>query len=421
VIHPTAIVHPGAKLDGTVQVAPYAVIDKGVEIGPHCIIGPHVYLTGQTTIGAHNRFYAGCVIGEAPQDLKYAGDMEQVTTGGHGFDAADARKRSPLFMNFQPEKRKGSFLNIYAGIHDGYTGSVPITQSMNMFNKLLADMYPSQIKEKISDSLILSLVTKRIDPDYDPNLMLGGRKVYMNRELPDLNFTLFEGTHEMLVPQALSLIKTGLVRNNLQLHILTIGDSNGTFPYSWPQQLKKLLPFSVVVNRSISGNTIGFDNLGHEELNTLRNINHYLDEAYKELEPGQNFDYIIINLGTNDTKRIFNKRQKEVPENMKRLIDMIRQYATEHHKDTPQICIVTPSPMDEQKIDMQKYGGGDSRIQKNNKLFEKLADKIHVNFIDSYPVLKSGFPHKTMDGVHLLESGQFQLANVIASWFGNNQ
>jgi UDP-N-acetylglucosamine acyltransferase len=28
-------------------------------------------LTGQTTIGANNRFYAGCVIGEAPQDLKY--------------------------------------------------------------------------------------------------------------------------------------------------------------------------------------------------------------------------------------------------------------------------------------------------------------------------------------------------------------
>jgi UDP-N-acetylglucosamine acyltransferase len=83
VIHPTAIVHPGAKLDGTVQVAPYAVIDKGVEIGPHCIIGPHVYLTGQTTIGAHNRFYAGCVIGEAPQYLKYAGEPTGCRIGDH--------------------------------------------------------------------------------------------------------------------------------------------------------------------------------------------------------------------------------------------------------------------------------------------------------------------------------------------------
>jgi len=61
-IHPTAIVHPKAKLDSTVRVGPYAVIDEGVEIGANCIVGSHVYLTGLTTIGADNRFYAGCVM-----------------------------------------------------------------------------------------------------------------------------------------------------------------------------------------------------------------------------------------------------------------------------------------------------------------------------------------------------------------------
>src|ERR1044072_8010525 len=70
-IHPTAIIHPKAKLDSTVQIGPYAVIDEGVELGAHCVVGPHVYLTGQTNIGARNRFHAGCVIGDAPQDLKY--------------------------------------------------------------------------------------------------------------------------------------------------------------------------------------------------------------------------------------------------------------------------------------------------------------------------------------------------------------
>jgi UDP-N-acetylglucosamine acyltransferase len=83
VIHPTALVHPGAKLDTSVQVGPYAIIDEGVEIGPDCIIGPQVYLTGQTTIGAHNRFYAGCVIGEEPQDLKYAGEPTRLRIGDH--------------------------------------------------------------------------------------------------------------------------------------------------------------------------------------------------------------------------------------------------------------------------------------------------------------------------------------------------
>ena len=80
-IHPTAIIHPKAKLDATVQVGPYAVIDEGVEIGPHCSIGPHVYITGLTTIGAHNRLHAGCAIGDAPQDLKYDGTPTRLQIG----------------------------------------------------------------------------------------------------------------------------------------------------------------------------------------------------------------------------------------------------------------------------------------------------------------------------------------------------
>ncbi len=70
-IHPTAIIHPKAKLGATVQVGPFAVIDAGVELGANCLVGPHVYLTGETRIGAGNQFHAGCVIGDAPQDLKY--------------------------------------------------------------------------------------------------------------------------------------------------------------------------------------------------------------------------------------------------------------------------------------------------------------------------------------------------------------
>ena len=70
-IHPTAIVHPKAQVDPTTTVGPYAVIDEAVVIGPQCAVGPHVYLPGVTTIGARNRFHAGCVIGDAPQDLKY--------------------------------------------------------------------------------------------------------------------------------------------------------------------------------------------------------------------------------------------------------------------------------------------------------------------------------------------------------------
>jgi UDP-N-acetylglucosamine acyltransferase len=80
-IHPTAIIHPKARLDSTVQVGPGVVIDEGVELGAHCIVGPHVYLTGLTTIGARNRFHAGSVLGDAPQDLKYDGTPTRLRIG----------------------------------------------------------------------------------------------------------------------------------------------------------------------------------------------------------------------------------------------------------------------------------------------------------------------------------------------------
>jgi UDP-N-acetylglucosamine acyltransferase len=81
VIHPSAIVHPKAKLDVSVRVGPYAVIDDEVTIGPGCVLGPYVYITGFTNIGANNRFFAGCVIGEAPQDLKYRNGPTELRIG----------------------------------------------------------------------------------------------------------------------------------------------------------------------------------------------------------------------------------------------------------------------------------------------------------------------------------------------------
>lgn len=82
-IHPTAVIHPKAQLDSTVTVGPCAVIDEGVTVGAHCRVGPHVYLTGGTAVGAHNQFFAGCVIGEAPQDLKYNGEPTRLRIGDH--------------------------------------------------------------------------------------------------------------------------------------------------------------------------------------------------------------------------------------------------------------------------------------------------------------------------------------------------
>ena len=80
-IHPTAIIHPQAKLGAEVRVGAYAVIDAEVELGAACVVGPHVYLTGVTKIGSGNKFHAGSVIGDTPQDLKYQDEPTRLEIG----------------------------------------------------------------------------------------------------------------------------------------------------------------------------------------------------------------------------------------------------------------------------------------------------------------------------------------------------
>ena len=80
-IHPTAIVHENAQVHDSAEVGPYAIIDAHVTLGSDCVVGPHVHLTGHTTIGCGNLFHAGCVIGDAPQDMKYDGDPTRLIVG----------------------------------------------------------------------------------------------------------------------------------------------------------------------------------------------------------------------------------------------------------------------------------------------------------------------------------------------------
>jgi UDP-N-acetylglucosamine acyltransferase len=80
-IHPTAIVAAGAKLDPTVKVGPYAVIGEHVSIGAGTSVGPHAVIEGRTEIGADNQIFQFASIGAIPQDLKYHGEESSLKIG----------------------------------------------------------------------------------------------------------------------------------------------------------------------------------------------------------------------------------------------------------------------------------------------------------------------------------------------------
>ena len=80
-IHPTAIVRPGAQLAAGVSVGPFSVVGDQVTVGEGTWIGPHVVVEGRTLIGRNNRIFQFVSIGAPPQDKKYAGEDTAVEIG----------------------------------------------------------------------------------------------------------------------------------------------------------------------------------------------------------------------------------------------------------------------------------------------------------------------------------------------------
>lgn len=80
-IHPTAIVHPGARLASDVVVGPYTIIGDEVEIDAGSSIGAHAVIQGPTRIGRDNRIFHFVSLGEIPQDKKYRGEHTALEIG----------------------------------------------------------------------------------------------------------------------------------------------------------------------------------------------------------------------------------------------------------------------------------------------------------------------------------------------------
>ena len=140
--------------------------------------------------------------------LKYAGHLEAVTQSDSlTFNAAEARRRSPIFMNTEHPERHQSQLYLYAGIHDGYKGSVPITQSVHFYNQLVEEL-GGQPADQVSAGQLVHLLAQRIyqPPQTQPPIFLGDRLIHLRKQFKNLQLTIFEGAHEMVRAVALDHI-----------------------------------------------------------------------------------------------------------------------------------------------------------------------------------------------------------------------
>jgi dipeptidyl aminopeptidase/acylaminoacyl peptidase len=132
------------------------------------------------------------------------GEMIRQSCGGSPGDSPDVdeqyRRRSPLTWL---DRAVDLPLDLAAGVHDGYTGSVPIRHTIDAFNKIAAAQGLTAVSEDEISQLSRPngrLEKPRVgDQAEDPAL---GRQIYLRRTAGKARVTIFEGGHERIAHAA---------------------------------------------------------------------------------------------------------------------------------------------------------------------------------------------------------------------------
>ena len=131
------------------------------------------------------------------RDKAYSEHIRLACGGDPSKDAAaygEAMKRSPV--TYLAAARGKTIIDIGTGIHDGHTGSVPVSQSIEAFNLLAAG------PDRIGEADIEYMVRHEAVPEHlrfdgeDP--AYGEHRVLMRRVSGMVRLTIFEGGHDIL-------------------------------------------------------------------------------------------------------------------------------------------------------------------------------------------------------------------------------
>lgn len=123
VIHPSAVVEPGAELGAGVRIGPFAVIGEQVRLGDGVEVRSHAVVTGWTDVGPGTVIFPSACVGEIPQDLKYRGERTRLIVG------ARCRIREGATLNTGTEggggvTRVGDDCLLMTGAHVGHDAQV---------------------------------------------------------------------------------------------------------------------------------------------------------------------------------------------------------------------------------------------------------------------------------------------------------
>ena len=130
-IHATAVVDSHAELGSDVEVGPLCYVGPDVRLGPGCKLAPRVTLLGPSEFGPGNVFFSGCVLGAAPQDLKYKGGPTRLVVGsGNMF-----RELVTVHRGTEVDRQSGGITRI--GNHNLIMVGVHVAHDVELGNNII--------------------------------------------------------------------------------------------------------------------------------------------------------------------------------------------------------------------------------------------------------------------------------------------
>jgi UDP-N-acetylglucosamine acyltransferase len=130
-VHPTAFVDPAADLGEDVEVGAFSYVGPDVRLGDGCVLAPRVTLLGPAEFGTRNRFHSGCVLGAAPQDLKYKGGPTRLVVGNENV----FREHVTIHRGTEVDRQSGGVTRI--GAHNLFMVGVHIAHDADLADNII--------------------------------------------------------------------------------------------------------------------------------------------------------------------------------------------------------------------------------------------------------------------------------------------
>ncbi len=137
-----------------------------------------------------------------------------------------------------------------------------------------------------------------------------------------------------------------------------------------------------------------------------RNGKTYLSPCLESHNP---LDLVILFLGTNDLKEVFNQTPPQIAASVRELIKIIKQKATNASKQPPAILLVSPAIVDESVAGTElRYKGAQQKSVDLGKEYEMIAAGEGCAFID----LAQHVAPSKLDGLHFEAAEHAVIAEV---------